>query len=94
MFSYGLTQVTHKFVFLFPLKIAHTCQLPVHTLPVHLLCFSASPSLSLLLASTLVVAYLNTSWSSQPLVFCSSIDVSSYLNSYKSVTVVVIVVRC
>ncbi|KAM3171782.1 hypothetical protein ACTXT7_015914 [Hymenolepis weldensis] len=50
-------------------------------------------SLSLLLASILDLASLSTFWSNQLLVFCSTIVVSPYSNSYELVTVVA-VVRC
>ncbi|KAM3183399.1 hypothetical protein ACTXT7_010435 [Hymenolepis weldensis] len=55
---------SNKAIFVFRPIITHACQLPVSTLPVHLLSSSArSPlylSLSLSLASILVVASLNT----------------------------------
>ncbi|VUZ46282.1 unnamed protein product, partial [Hymenolepis diminuta] len=46
---------------------------------------------SLLPASILVVASLNTFWSSQLLVFCPTVVVSSYSNNYELVTVAAIV---
>ncbi|VUZ45618.1 unnamed protein product, partial [Hymenolepis diminuta] len=59
------------------------------TRPVHLL--SPSALYSLLLASILVVVSSNTFWSIQLLVFCSTIVVGSYSNSYELVTVVAVV---
>ncbi|KAM3187189.1 hypothetical protein ACTXT7_002795 [Hymenolepis weldensis] len=38
----------------------------------------------------LVVASLDTFWSNQPLVFCSTIIASSYSNSYELVTVIAV----
>ncbi|VUZ50829.1 unnamed protein product, partial [Hymenolepis diminuta] len=40
-----------------------------------------------------VVASLNTIWSNQLLVFCSTIIVSSYSNSYELVTAIALVIR-
>ncbi|KAM3186170.1 hypothetical protein ACTXT7_004906 [Hymenolepis weldensis] len=59
----------------------------------HLLCSSTLSSLSpsLSIASILVAASLNAFWSKQLLVFCSTIVVSSYSNSYKLVTVVAVI---
>ncbi|KAM3178979.1 hypothetical protein ACTXT7_001486 [Hymenolepis weldensis] len=64
--------------------------LPALTLPSHLLSSSARSSFSLLFASIFVVAPLNTFWSDQLLVFCFTIVVSPYSNSYELVTVVAV----
>ncbi|VUZ45008.1 unnamed protein product [Hymenolepis diminuta] len=53
--------------------------LPISSLPQHV-------------ALSLVVASLNTFWSTQPLVFCFTIVVSSYSNSYELVTVIAVVI--
>ncbi|KAM3173940.1 hypothetical protein ACTXT7_011547 [Hymenolepis weldensis] len=62
--------------------------LPVPTLPSYLLCSSALSPISLSFASIPVVAALTTFRSNQLLVFCFTIVVSSYSNSYELVTVV------
>ncbi|VUZ50460.1 unnamed protein product [Hymenolepis diminuta] len=87
MFSRSLTQVIHiKLSWFSTQKVTHACRLSAPMLPSHLLFLSPPPSL--LLASVLIVAPLNTFWFSQLLVFCSTIVVSSYSNGYKLVTVV------
>ncbi|VUZ40388.1 unnamed protein product, partial [Hymenolepis diminuta] len=54
---------------------------------------STQPSLSLSVTCFKpVVACLNTLWSNQLLVFCSTIVISSYSNSYELVTVIVVVI--
>ncbi|VUZ40739.1 unnamed protein product [Hymenolepis diminuta] len=53
MLSSGLTQATHKrkqAIFIFHTRTTHACQLPVPTLPAHLLSSSARPPLSLSLS--------------------------------------------
>ncbi|KAM3182405.1 hypothetical protein ACTXT7_012460 [Hymenolepis weldensis] len=60
-----------------------------YTSPSSPLFLSALPSL--LLASILVGASLNTLWSNQLLVLCSTIVVSSYSNSYELMTIVAVV---
>ncbi|VUZ39755.1 unnamed protein product [Hymenolepis diminuta] len=77
-------------------KITHACQLPAPTPPVHLPSSSARsplyPSFSLT-CFKLVVASLNTFWSNQLLVFCSTIVVSSYSNSYE-IVIIIAAVMC
>ncbi|VUZ43608.1 unnamed protein product [Hymenolepis diminuta] len=75
MLSRGLTQVTHKAIFVFHSITKHACQLPASTLPARF---------------KLVVAYQSTILSGQLLVFCSTIVVSSYSNSYELVTVIAV----
>ncbi|VUZ44458.1 unnamed protein product [Hymenolepis diminuta] len=93
MFSHVLTQVTHiKLSLSSTQKITHTCQLLAPTLPSHL---SSPTSSSLSLSVTRfkpVVAFLNTFWPNQLLVFCSTIRVSSYSNSYEVVTLITVVI--
>ncbi|VUZ40660.1 unnamed protein product [Hymenolepis diminuta] len=72
----GLTQVTHIKLSLFSRqKLTHAGQSGPYTTLL---------SLSLLL----VVASLNTFWSTQLLVFCFTIVVSSYSNSYELIVVI------
>ncbi|KAM3180825.1 hypothetical protein ACTXT7_015547 [Hymenolepis weldensis] len=68
------------------------CQLPAPTPPPipSVPQSSALSLLSQLLASILLVASLNTLWSNQLLVFCSTIGVSSYSKSHELVTVVAV----
>ncbi|VUZ45641.1 unnamed protein product [Hymenolepis diminuta] len=75
----GLTQVTHIKLSLFS-RQGHACRLRAPML------------LSLSLSLLLVVVSLTTFWSTQLLVFCFTIFVSSYSNSYELVTVIVVVI--
>ncbi|VUZ39817.1 unnamed protein product [Hymenolepis diminuta] len=89
-----LTQVTHKAISVFHTITMHTFQLPAPMLTAHLLSSSARSSLYVSLSVNrfkLVVASLNTFWSNQRLVFCSTIVVSSYSNIYELLTVITVV---
>ncbi|KAM3184243.1 hypothetical protein ACTXT7_008748 [Hymenolepis weldensis] len=90
MFSLGLTQVTHMKPSLFSTITTHAGQLRAPALTAHLLSSSAR-SLSVTHFKP-VIASLNTFWSNQLLVFCSTIAVSSYSNSYELVTVTAAVI--
>ncbi|KAM3178633.1 hypothetical protein ACTXT7_002189 [Hymenolepis weldensis] len=71
----------------------HACLLPAPILPAHLLSTSASSPLSLSVTRFKpVVVSLNTFWSNQLLVFCSTIVVSSYSNSCELATVIAVVI--
>ncbi|VUZ43234.1 unnamed protein product [Hymenolepis diminuta] len=94
MFSRTFTQVTHIKLPLFSTqKRTHACQSPAFALPVRLL--SSSTRSPLYLALTRFnprCGLLEYIWSNQILVFCSTIVVSSYLNSYELVTVIPVVI--
>ncbi|KAM3174717.1 hypothetical protein ACTXT7_009975 [Hymenolepis weldensis] len=63
------------------LNTTHACQLPAPKFP--LISTVPQPLPPLLLSSILVVASLNTFWSNQLLVFCSTIAVNSNSSSYE-----------
>ncbi|VUZ49883.1 unnamed protein product, partial [Hymenolepis diminuta] len=83
--------VTHKAIFVYPTRTTHACQLPAPTLPAHLLSSSASCSLSSSLGYSLWLPGIHF-WSAQLLVFCFTVIVSSYSNSYELVTVIAVVI--
>ncbi|KAM3175465.1 hypothetical protein ACTXT7_008464 [Hymenolepis weldensis] len=90
---------SYKAIFDFHTITAHACQLPAPTLTAHLLSsstrssLSPSPTLSLSLSHSLQSSLwlpLAHFWSNQLLVFCSTIVVSSYSNSYELATVIAV----
>ncbi|VUZ42083.1 unnamed protein product [Hymenolepis diminuta] len=86
---------SYKAIFIFHSIITHACQLSAPMLLAHLLSSSAHCPLYLpfsLALFKLVAASLNTFWSNQLLVFCSTIVVRSYSNCCELVTVIAIVI--
>ncbi|KAM3179930.1 hypothetical protein ACTXT7_017301 [Hymenolepis weldensis] len=72
--------------------MTHAYQLPAPMLPAHpLSSLACCPSISLT-RFKLLVGSLNTFWSNQLLVFCSTTVVSSYSNIYELVTVRAVVI--
>ncbi|VUZ54289.1 unnamed protein product [Hymenolepis diminuta] len=92
LLSCGITQMTPIELYFFHSKhnacASVTGSYVSLSSPLHLSLF---PYFSFLFASILIVASLNKFWSDQVLVFCSTIVVSSYSNTYELVTVVAVV---
>ncbi|VUZ55562.1 unnamed protein product [Hymenolepis diminuta] len=95
MFSCGLTQVIHTKLSLF-FHSKHNARISVTGSYASLsssIFLSTLFSLPLLFAPVFIVASLNTFWSNQFLMFCFTIVINPYLNSYELVTVIA-VARC
>ncbi|KAM3177860.1 hypothetical protein ACTXT7_003697 [Hymenolepis weldensis] len=80
---------SNKAIFVFHSITTHAGQLPAPTLPAHLL---SSSTRSLLYLSHSLQSSLNTFWSNQLLVLCSTIVISYYSNSHELVTIVAVVI--